>query len=433
MSDAKDEPKLERQVTAGLRGASWNPALLPSDMRTSVYPNATFDGAPVMGYLHARGGERTAVFIMHPRELLVSHYLVPSLVSAGYACWVQAPRSTGNDIRLEHELALHDVASGMVKLRELGFERIVMLGNSGGASLFAYYNQQSKLDGADRIARTPGGRATKLAEAPMPVADGFIFVAPHPGQGRLLMNMIDPSLSDEADPFSVDPDLDPFSAANGYRDGKAGGAGYAPAFVERYRAAQRARIARIDAAAKASIAARLAQKKAIAEGGDGDPFKAAFSGVFTVWRTDADLRCYDLSLDPSDRRWGSVWGANPIVSNMGSVSFARVCTPESWLSTWSGLTSHAAFELCGAAISQPTLVLYYTGDNSVFPSDAAGIFASLAASDKQRIDIRGNHHGQSLRLDEPSGQEIAAQSAVAWLAPRFPAAAFVETPVPETV
>lgn len=430
MTDAKGEPKLERQVTAGLRGASWNPALVPADMRTTVYPLTTFDGSPVLGYLHAKGGEQTAVFIMHPRELLVSHYLVPHLVAAGYAVWVQGPRTVGNDLRLEHELAVHDVAAGMVQLRDLGFADIVLLGNSGGASLFAYYNQQSRLAGDQRVARTPGGRPTRLAEAPLPVADGFVFVAPHPGQGKLLMTMIDPSVTDESDPFSVDPALDPFSADNGFKSGKEGGATYAPAFIERYRAAQRARIARIDTAARASIKARLSEKKRIADGEEGSAFRAAFSGVFNVWRTDADLRCFDQSLDPSERRWGSVWGSNPTTSNVGSVGFARVCTPESWLSTWSGLSSLASFDTCGDAIVQPSLIIYYTGDNSVFPSDVAAIFDSIASTDKARVDIRGNHHGQSLRLDERSGQEIAAEAVVAWLDARF-AKVNATTPVGE--
>jgi len=64
--------------------------------------------------------------------------------------------------------------------------------------------------------------------------------------------------------------------------------------------------------------------------------------------------------------------------------------------------------------------VYYTGDNSVFPGDAASIFASIGASDKQCVDIRGNHHGQSLRLDERNGQEIAAEHLIEWLASRFP-------------
>ena len=423
MTDATGDQKLERRVTAGLRGASWNPALVPADMRTSVHPLTTADGSPVIGYLHARGGETAVVFIMHPRELLVTHYLVPHLVAAGYACWVQGPRTVGNDLRLEHELAVHDVGAGIVELKALGFEHIVLLGNSGGASLFAYYNQQSRLAPADRVARTPGGKPTKLADAELPVADGFIFVAPHPGQGKLLMTMIDPSVTDEADPFSRDPALDPFSVANGFQDGKSGGASYTPEFLNRYRTAQRARIERIDAAARASIKARLSEKKRIADGGEGDAYRAAYSGVFNVWRTDADPRCFDISLDPSDRRWGSVWGANPTTSNVGSVGFARICTPESWLSTWSGLSSLASFDQCGAAIEQPVLLIYYTGDNSVFPSDAAAILDSIASADKQRRDIRGNHHGQSLRLDEQSGQEIAAEAAIGWLRERFPVGA----------
>lgn len=416
----KTEDKLERRVTAGLRGASWDADLVPAAMRTRVFPVRTADNAPVIGYLHARGGERTVVFIMHPRELLVTHYMVPHLVERGYAVWTQGPRTVGNDLRLEHESAILDVAAGMVALKAEGFEQIVMLGNSGGASLFAFYNQQASAAPADRIARTPGGRPVALAEAEMPVPDGFVFVAPHPGQGALLLNMIDPSVTDEDDPFSIDPALDLFEPANGYRDGKEGGAQYTPDFVERYRGAQRLRVERIDARARGLIKARMAARKA-AQAGEtgGNKYAAAFSGVFEVWRTDADPRCFDTAIDPSDRRWGSVWGAQPLTSNVGSVGFARVCTPESWLSTWSGLSSNASFDKCGGSITQPVLTIYYTGDNSVFPSDLAAIQDSIAAADKVRVDVRGNHHGQSLRLDEENGQGIAAGAINDWLDQRF--------------
>lgn len=419
MPNGVGDARLERRVTAGLRGASWDPSLVPSDMVTRVFPLSTSDGATVLGYLHGRGGERTVVFIMHPRELLVSHYLVPHLVSAGYACWVQGSRSVGNDVRLEHELAVLDVGAGVAKLRDLGFHETVLLGNSGGASLFAYYNQQSLRAPADRVERTPGGRPTRLSEALLPVADGFIFVAPHPGQGRLLMAAIDPSVTDERDPFSVDPELDPFSAGNGYRDGSDGGARYQLDFVERYRIAQVERVRRIDSAARQSIAERMNERRRMKAGEEADSRKASFSGLFEVWRTDADLRCFDLALDPSDRRWGTVWGSNPMVSNLGSVGFARICTPESWLSTWSGLSSLASFDRCGAEIEQPTLMIYYTGDNTVFPEDAAQIFGAIGSGDKERHDIRGNHHGQSLRLDEPDGQHFAAAKAIQWLNQRF--------------
>ena len=55
-------------------------------MKTTVYRAlTTIDGAQVLGYLHAIDGEKTAVMIMHPRELLVSHYAVPYMLDAGYA------------------------------------------------------------------------------------------------------------------------------------------------------------------------------------------------------------------------------------------------------------------------------------------------------------------------------------------------------------
>lgn len=415
------EARVETRVTAGLRGASWNPELLPAGMRTAVHPLPTSDGAQVIGCLHSLGAEKTAVFIMHPRELLISHYMVPYLVKAGFACWVQGPRTVGNDLRLEHETALYDVEAGVKQLRALGFERIVMLGNSGGAGLFAFYNQQSLAAPAQRIARTPGGKPTQFGEAALPPVDGFIFVAPHPGQGKLLQAALDPSVIDENDAFAFDPALFAFNPDNGFKPGKQGGSSYAPEFIARYRAAQQARVARIDTFARALITQKQRASKAVKEG-DESPLQqmnAAYGAMFTVWRTDADLRCFDLKLDPSDRKWGTVWGARPFVSNVGSVGFARLCTPESWLSTWSGLSSNASFEKCGPAIEQPVLMIEYSGDNTVFPTDADGIYDSIASADKQRRRVRGNHHGQALKPDEPLGQDIAAAHIVEWLQAGF--------------
>jgi pimeloyl-ACP methyl ester carboxylesterase len=355
---------------------------------------------------------------MHPRELLVTHYMVPYLVSAGFACWVQGPRTVGNDLRLEHELAVQDVAAGMVQLRALGFKKVIFLGNSGGAGLFAYYNQQASMSPERRNARTPAGRPSGLDKATLPEGDGFVFLAPHPGQGKLLLNLIDPSVTNEEDPFSTDPSLNPFSAENGFRSAPEL-TSYASAFIERYKKAQYARVERIDTKARELVAERLAARKRAKEGNADSKMRAAYSGVFQIWRTDADLRCFDLTLDPSDRRWGTVWGADPIASNLGSVGFARICTPESWLSTWSGISSLASFEKCGSAIEGPVLMIEYTGDNTVFPTDCEKIFSHIGTSQKQRHRVRGNHHGQPLAPGERSGQEFAAALLVDWMKEHF--------------
>lgn len=405
------------QVTAGMRGASWDARLMDRPYQMVPYALGTADGQRTLGFLFSlTGKEKTVVSLMHPREMAITHYLVPFVLDAGCACWVQGPRSIGNDLRLEHEIALFDVAAGMTHLRDLGYEKIVLLGNSGGAGLYTFYNQQSLTPREMRIARTPGGRPTNLGELHMPEVDAFILVSPHPGQGKLLMSGIDPSVTDEDDPMQTDPTLDPFSKANGFH-ADTGKARYAPEFIERYRAAQTERVARIDARARAMLLAKheARQQLKAGSGTDADRRLAAHAPIFEVWRTDADLRSWDISLDPSDRKTGSLWGKDPFVSNWGSVGFGRVVTPESWLSTWSGLSSNAALDKTIGALHQPTLLLEYTGDQCTFPEDIRAIYDQIPAQQKRHIRVRGNHHGMALSREEEPGQRIAGRHIVEWL------------------
>ncbi|SPA22239.1 conserved hypothetical protein [Cupriavidus taiwanensis] len=405
------------QVTAGMRGASWDARLMNRSYQMVPYALGTADGQRTLGFLFSvTGKEKTVVSLMHPREMAITHYLVPFVLDAGCACWVQGPRSIGNDLRLEHETALFDVAAGMTHLRELGYEKIVLLGNSGGAGLYTFYNQQALTPREMRIARTPGGRPTNLGELHMPEVDAFILVSPHPGQGKLLMSGLDPSVVNEDDPMQTDPALDPFSKANGF-DVEAGKGRYEPAFIERYRAAQTERVARIDARARKMLMAKQEARQRVKAGNatDADRRVAAHAPIFEVWRTDADLRSWDISLDPSDRKTGSLWGKDPFVSNWGSVGFGRVVTPESWLSTWSGLSSNAALDKTISALHQPTLLLEYTGDQCTFPADIRAIYDQIPAEHKRHLRVRGNHHGMALSREEEPGQRVAGRHLVEWL------------------
>lgn len=417
MTSPDTAPRRQATTTAGLRGTTWDPARLPAGTRMTAHALTTADGAPVTGFLFRRGAERSVVCLMHPRELGATQYIVPDLLAAGVAVWVQGSRAPGNDIRLEHETALHDMAAGQGFLRrEAGFAQTVLLGISGGGPLAAYYCQQSARAPEDRVARSPGGRPTGLDRAAMPAPDGVVLVSSHLGQGALLLACIDPSVTDEDDPLSVDPALDPFSPDNGFRPAPESSS-YAADFLARYRAAQAARVRRIDEKAKALLARKAAARKATKAGGSReDAILAAFSPIFQVWRTDADPRCFDLSLDPSDRAYGTLWGANQLVSNYGSVGFARVCTPESWLSNWSAFSTNASMEACAPDIGQPVLMIEYTGDNSVFPAEADRLFGLIGAADKTRLRVHGNHHGRAVAPDKPNGQIVAGDAVAAWLA-----------------
>lgn len=394
-----------RYVEAGERPAS------------TVHELTTADGATVRGILSTVAGARTVVTLMHPRQDLTHHPLVPLLLRAGVAVWTQHTRSVNNDLNLVHEQALHDVAAGQVFLRQRGFAARVLLGHSGGGTLFAYYCEQAAR--TDRVETTPGGRPTRLAEAEMPLPDGVVFLAPHPGQGRLLLACIDPSVADETDPMSVVPELDPFSPANGFAE-PPGSSCYTEEFLDRYRAAQHDRVARVDAVARAHLADTAAARKAFKAGGRAEDRRRSLAPrVITVFRTDADPRTVDLALDPSERPYGSLFGKRPDLINYGLVGFGRLATPEAWLSTWSGLSSRADFVRCAPGVTAPTLFVELTGDQAAFPADTRRMIAALGASDLTTATVRGLHFGGAIAEGEPTGNELAAAEIVDWLGNRF--------------
>jgi hypothetical protein len=357
--------------------------------------------------------------ISHPRNDTTHHVMTPLLCAAGFAVWAQGCRSVGNDLTLVHEQALVDVAAGLAFLRDRDFERIVPLGHSGGGALNAFYIQQAGRAPAERLTVTPAGRPTGLADVEMPMPDGVAFLAPHPGQGELLLNCIDPSVTDEDDPLSVDPALDPFDPANGFAEPPASSR-YDGEFLDRYRAAQRARVARIDARARAWAADAAEARARFKSSGDAaDRRRSLAPRLLAVYRTDADPRCVDLSIDPSERPYGSLFGRRPDLIDYGLLGFGRLTTPDAWLSTWSGLSTNAGLRQCGADVRVPTLLVGLTGDQASFPAVTRAIHDGLGAADKTWRTVRGLHFGGPIAPGEPPGADLAAAVIADWIAARF--------------
>src|SRR5215470_4815961 len=236
-------------------------ATLDPSVRREPVSLLAADGGISTGILYTSGQPRTVVCFMHPQADMSRHYATPALIAAGYAVFGQNSRWLNNDALCVHETLLLDVAAGVRMLRSRGFERVVLIGNSGGGSLYCFYIAQASTAPPDRLRETPAGDWVDLNAVELPAVDGYVMLAAHLGEGRVLMQMIDPSVTDEADPLSCDPSLDPFNPDNGYRHPPASSR-YRPEFVQRYRSAQRQRVARLDAIARQHLTARTESRHA---------------------------------------------------------------------------------------------------------------------------------------------------------------------------
>src|SRR5438046_7052572 len=235
-------------MTARLRFPHEYVALDPA-VRREIVDCFAADGLPTGAgilYLPPRKDPEVAVLAMHPRVDFFRHYLVPGLVGAGYAFLGAPTRNLNNDADALHERLLLDVAGDVAWLRERGFRRVLLLGNSGGGSLFAFYLAQAGEPPAERLARAPSGARVPRGEGWVPMADGLVLLAAHLGEGVFLLDRLDPSVIDEASPTAVNPRLDMYDPRNGYRPMAEGASRYSADFLTEFRAAQRARCERID-------------------------------------------------------------------------------------------------------------------------------------------------------------------------------------------
>jgi hypothetical protein len=345
---------------------------------------------------------KVGVVLMHPRVDFTQHYTVPRLIQAGFGVLAATPRDGNNELFATHEGMVLDVGACTRWLREKrGMDKVVLLGNCGGASLFAYYQAEARLPPSERRARSPSGSPTRFDTAPLAPADAMVYVAAHRGLGQVLLDAIDPSVVDERDPLAVDPALDMYDPHNGFRDPPEWSE-YAPDFVARYRAAQKERVRRLDDAAHALIARQEEAERASNDAGFGARApsdqrgvlrRAASEGLMIVHRTMANPHFVDRHLDPSDREYGSLLSERPDWMNFATLGLGRACTPQAWLSTWSALSSNADLVANVARIREPTLVVAAGADREILPrTDVLPVFEASASPDKRLVTIDGARH-----------------------------------------
>ena len=359
------------------------------------------DGALVRGVLWTPPNGmkwKTAVILSHPRGDFSVHYAAPLLAAAGYAVLGFGTRYMNNDTDCLHEACTIDVETVYNEMKRRGAEAVVLLGNSGGGSLMA------------------------LAHAERGIGDGWVGMAAHPGEGVFMLQVIDPSVVDESDPFSTVPELDMYNPDNGWRPWPEPCV-YDKEWLKRYRVAQVERVARIDAIAKASIAESIDAGSRL-RGVDNQTQtvqwrelrrRAVFTKYMVIYRTLADPAYLDLSIDPDERPMGSLFAfPDPFDANYGRGGLGRSMTARGWLSTWSGLSSHAKLADTMPKVKVPTLLIHPTADTEIRIWQAKEIVDNSGAADKTYIEMKGAPH-----YLEGHRQEALAHVAE-WLRRRFP-------------
>lgn len=146
------------------------------------------------------------VIMCHPASNFLSHFLLRAIAEQGIPAMGLNTRYASNEPALIMERAAFDFGTGVRWMAdELGFEKIVLLGFSGGGSLASFYQAQAE---NPTVTQTPAGDPAPFATAGLRPADALMLVGAHPGRARVLRHWIDGAVVDETDPYATDPDLD---------------------------------------------------------------------------------------------------------------------------------------------------------------------------------------------------------------------------------
>lgn len=149
---------------------------------------------------------RTLYLFMHPASTLQLMPMPAAMAATGCHVLCAGSRYAKNHSALIMEKIAFDMGAYIRHAREvLGYEKVVLIGWSGGGALSLFYQAQAE---SPTITRTPAGDPYDLTQANLPCADGLIFIAAHLSRPETLTEWMDPSVIDELDPDVRELDLD---------------------------------------------------------------------------------------------------------------------------------------------------------------------------------------------------------------------------------
>jgi len=390
------------------------------------------DGVTTEGMLYTIPSKRpkTVVVTMHPNDDRQRHYMLRPAAARGFAGFGMKSRWWGE--HGIHEELLLDIAAAVRYLKkERGFEKVVFTGQSGGGSLFAFYQSQAEMAPANRLTATPAGDPPDLRKHEMIPGDGIVILNANEGEGLHLTHHLDPSIVDEADPFSVDPALDMYNPANGFKLPPQSST-YSPEFTKKFRDAQWARAERLTTIARGHIAERNFYRSLLkAPGFEKLPLeqrleierRAEHLPIMVLYRSEADLDYTDIVTRPTDRALGSNRTDRPDVYNYGPEARTRTIRPDVFLSTMSGPASRARLHENIRKVTVPTLVLIGTADRGTYVWEQQKTFEQAAAKDKTVVKIEGADHAwnpSGPKAGDGKQRERMLDALLGWMEKRFP-------------
>ena len=324
-------------------------------------------------YLIPRGRPSNTLYLfMHPSSTLQLLPMPAALVGAGLHVLCAASRYPKNDSGLIMEKVAIDMGAWIRDARARGYEKVILVGWSGGGSLSLFYQAEAE---APSITSTPAGDPVDLMRAGLEPADGVIFIAAHLSRAETLTEWLDPSVTEELDPDRRDPEFDIYDAVCPNQPP------YPADFVARFRAAQVARNRRITDRCQEWL-------ETLRRRGTGEVERC-----FVVHRTMCDVRWLDPAIDPNGRPPGRCYMGDPRAVNTSPAGLARYSSLRSWLSQWSYDLSNAKGPQNAARIRRtPVLQVENQADDAVPASHNPAIRAALATPDKEYVCIEGATH-----------------------------------------
>lgn len=334
----------------------------------------------------------TLFLFMHPASTLQLLPMPMALADAGLHVLCAASRYAKNDSALIMEKVAYDLGAHIRHAREtLRYDKIVLVGWSGGGSLSLFYQSQAE---DPTITCTPAGDAYDLTRAELPPVDGIVFIAAHLSRAETLTEWLDPSVLDELHPDARDVAWDI------YHPHSPNTPPYSSTFLAEFRDKQRQRNRKITDWALNTL--DFLESK-----NDGELERA-----FVVHRTMCDPRWLDPSIDPNGRRTNWCYMGDPRTVNSGPVGLARFSTLRSWLSQWSYDLSNAKGPANARRIHRiPVLQIENGADDAVPATHNPAIREALATKDKEFVSIEGATH---YYLSQPDHLRTCITSILDW-------------------